>query len=72
MATYRRTALIILVAIVAISLAFAVVHEKALVKDDISLKKKCPPRKTPITVDPYRIPLPVMDASAGKKVQMDV
>jgi hypothetical protein len=65
-------ALYIIVAIVTISLTVAVVHEKILVKDDISLKKKCPPRKTPITVDPYRIPLPTMDAGTREKVQMDV
>ncbi len=45
-------------------------NKDALFKKNISLKKKCPSPKPSITIEPYRIPLPVMIASEksiGKK-----
>jgi hypothetical protein len=76
--TDRKTALLIVAVIVALSLVAATIHfydkplfnKDALFKKNISLKKKCPSPKPSITIEPYRIPLPVMIASeksVGKK-----
>jgi hypothetical protein len=59
-ATDRKTALFIVAVILALSLAATAVHEKPLVKNDISLKKKCPSPKPSVTISPYKIPLPIM------------
>ena len=76
MATDRKTALFIVVVIVALLLVTTAIHlnnehflkNDALLKENISLKKKCPSPRPSITIEPYRIPLPVMnEKGVGKK-----
>jgi hypothetical protein len=54
--------------LVAASIHFHDLNKASLLKKDISLKKKCPSPKPSITIEPYRIPLPVMkEKGIGKK-----
>jgi hypothetical protein len=74
-ATDKKTALLIVTAIVALSLVAASIHfydkshlsKASLLKKNASSKNKCPPPKPSITIEPYRIPLPAMKAVPGKK-----
>jgi hypothetical protein len=67
----RKKALFMVAALVALLLVVTAIYlngeplvqKDALVKKNISLKNKCPSPRPSVTIEPYRIPLPIMNLS---------